>query len=131
MSVRTLTKFVKQGQCQLRHLTSIDPPNDRLLPSALISRGFMNQIVKKITKNQQKLVSSDQFPVIKPSEKQLIINEPKTPRLGAPLVLLFGWAGASHKNLSKYSEIYLKTGCTTCQYILSTRYFVFKITHLL
>ena len=125
MTVRTLTKFVKQGQRQLRHLTTNDPPNDRQSPSALISRGFMKkiyQIVKKITKNQQKLVSSDQFPVIKPSEKKLIISEPKTPRLGAPLVLLFGWAGASHKNLSKYSEIYLKTGCTTCQYILSTRY---------
>jgi len=39
-----------------------------------------------------------------------------------PLVLLFGWAGASHKNLSKYAEIYTKAGCTTVQYSLPSEY---------
>ena len=44
-----------------------------------------------------------------------------------PLVLLFGWAGANGKNLSKYSDIYRKAGCITLGYNLPTR-FIFQIT---
>jgi len=42
-----------------------------------------------------------------------------------PLVLIFGLAGATHKNLSKYSDVYRELGCDTLQYILPTR-FIFK-----
>jgi hypothetical protein len=38
-----------------------------------------------------------------------------------PVVLLFGWGGENHKNLSKYADIYLGAGFTTIQYILPTR----------
>jgi len=44
-----------------------------------------------------------------------------------PLIIIFGWAGATHKNLSKYSDVYRKLGCRTLQYILPTR-FIFKHT---
>jgi hypothetical protein len=39
-----------------------------------------------------------------------------------PLVLLFGWAGATQKNLSKYSTIYGAAGCLTLGYNLPSRY---------
>ena len=44
-----------------------------------------------------------------------------------PLVLLCGWAGANHKNLSKYSDIYNRAGCLTLGYNLPSR-FVFSQT---
>ena len=128
-SVRTLSKFVKPGQSHLSSLIIcqpqpqiICPVSDRQFSSAYVSRGFVDQNVKQISKNLHKSAISEKFPEIKPSESKLIIREPESPRHKAPLVLLFGWGGASHKNLSKYADIYLETGCTTCQYSLSTRY---------
>ena len=44
-----------------------------------------------------------------------------------PLIIILGWAGATHKNLSKYSEVYRQLGCGTLQYILPTR-FIFRHT---
>ena len=44
-----------------------------------------------------------------------------------PLVFIFGWAGATDKNLDKYAEIYRKAGCDTFSYILPTR-FIFSCT---
>lgn len=45
-----------------------------------------------------------------------------------PVVLLLGWAGASHRNLSKYAELYLELGLPTAQFILSTRH-IFRDSH--
>jgi len=62
-----------------------------------------------------------------------IVQEPGPGRGAAgpwgppPLALLFGWAGASHRNLAKYSNIYLDQGCTTAQLTLPTRH-VFRET---
>ena len=44
-----------------------------------------------------------------------------------PLVVILGWAGATHKNLGKYSQLYRERGCGTLQYILPTR-FIFRHT---
>ena len=44
-----------------------------------------------------------------------------------PLVIILGWAGATHKNLDKYSQVYRERGCGTLQYILPTR-FIFRHT---
>ena len=44
-----------------------------------------------------------------------------------PLVFIFGWAGATEKNLDKYAEIYTRAGCDTVAYILPTR-FIFSCT---
>lgn len=44
-----------------------------------------------------------------------------------PLVFVFGWAGATEKNLDKYAQIYQKAGCSTMAYILPTR-FIFGTT---
>ena len=44
-----------------------------------------------------------------------------------PLVFVFGWAGASHKNLDKYAEIYRRAGCDTLAYFLPSR-FIFSAT---
>ena len=130
-SVRTLSKFVKPCQSHLGSLIICQPQtichvSDRQFSSAYVSRGFVDQNVKQISKNLHKSAISEKFPEIKPSESKLIIREPETTRHKAPLVLLFGWGGASHKNLSKYADIYLETGCTTCQYSLSTRYKLYK-----
>ena len=42
--------------------------------------------------------------------------------LPPPLVLLFGWAGANHKAVSKYGDVYRSVGCTTVQYLLGARH---------
>ncbi|XP_023335085.1 transmembrane protein 53 [Eurytemora carolleeae] len=42
-----------------------------------------------------------------------------------PLVILFGWAGANPKNLSKYGQLYSHLGCPTIEFILPTR-FIFR-----
>ena len=39
-----------------------------------------------------------------------------------PLVFVFGWAGATEKNMDKYSEIYRQAGCDTMAYYLPTRF---------
>ena len=39
-----------------------------------------------------------------------------------PLVFIFGWAGATEKNMDKYSEIYRRAGCDTMAYYLPTRF---------
>ena len=44
-----------------------------------------------------------------------------------PVAIVFGWGGSSHKNVSKYSSIYYKTGCITVQYILPTRLIRFNL----
>ena len=46
------------------------------------------------------------------------------------VVILFGWAGASHKNLSKYSAIYEELGYTTVQYMLPTRFIFTDTEHI-
>lgn len=45
----------------------------------------------------------------------------------SPIVVVFGWAGSTHKNLDKYSSLYRRAGCTTIQYILPTRH-IFRDT---
>lgn len=44
-----------------------------------------------------------------------------------PLTLLFGWAGSTDRNLLKYSDIYLKQGCTTAHMTLPTSH-IFRVT---
>jgi hypothetical protein len=41
-----------------------------------------------------------------------------------PLVFIFGWAGASAKNLDKYASVYRRAGCDTLSYFLPTRFIV-------
>jgi len=133
-SVRTLSRLVKPAQSNFASLIICQPQInskkfDRQFSSAYVSKGFVDQNVKKnvnvnvkkTSKNLHESATSEKFPEIKEWESKLIIREPETPRNKAPLVLLFGWGGASHKNLGKYADIYLKTGCTTAQYCLSTR----------
>lgn len=65
---------------------------------------------------------------VEESDKHFRVSEPfKTGPEKSPLVVVFGWAGATHKNLSKYSQVYTDRGCTTTQYILPTR-FIFRHT---
>ena len=40
----------------------------------------------------------------------------------APLAFVFGWAGASARNLDKYARIYRRAGCHTFSYFLPTRF---------
>nr|ADD38055.1 Transmembrane protein 53 [Lepeophtheirus salmonis] len=50
-----------------------------------------------------------------------------------PLILIFGWAGANHKNIEKYAKIYHEAGCSTLSYIIPSR-FIFletiRVPHL-
>jgi len=39
-----------------------------------------------------------------------------------PVVVVLGWAGASHKTLSKYSQLYNRRGLTTAQFVLPPRF---------
>ena len=74
----------------------------------------------------------DKTPDITEEECRCVIKEPTQEQLDQmekrfktslppPLVLVFGWAGASDKNLDKYGLVYRSAGCTTAQYILPTR----------
>jgi len=48
----------------------------------------------------------------------------------APIVFVFGWAGAQHKHLDKYSQIYRKREFTTVAFTLGTDY-VLNTTELI
>jgi len=56
------------------------------------------------------------------AELNIIVKHQENATVRTPVAIIFGWGGASHKNVSKYSSIYYKTGCTTVQYILPTRH---------
>ena len=60
-------------------------------------------------------------------DKKFVVLPPNGPNSSdtKPVVVLFGWAGASVKNLSKYGEVYRNYGCPTIEYILPTR-FIFR-----
>merc|ERR1711936_118251 len=68
---------------------------------------------------------------VESADKQFLVQRPlvqsKEGNLTEPLVIILGWAGASHKNLDKYSRVYRERGCETLQYILPTR-FIFRHT---
>lgn len=55
-------------------------------------------------------------------ELKIIVENQERSTERTPVVIIFGWGGASHKNISKYSSIYYNSGCITVQYILSTRH---------
>jgi len=86
-----------------------------------------------MTKNiVEQMQSKDEFTKITKKEARIVLQDPETSSASStskhnPIVLLFGWGGASHKNLSKYSSIYLGAGFTTVQYILPTRH-IFRDT---
>merc|ERR1712227_1121776 len=80
----------------------------RCLSFSFISRGLVSQNVKQSRKVQnngleERDINKD-CPEIRPEHTKLVIREPKEARRKSPLVLLFGWGGASHKNLGKYTE---------------------------
>jgi len=88
--------------------------------ASFVARGLASQNIRisqdkdeapMITRNETKIVVQDQE-----------YSEGKSKQ--RPIVLLFGWGGASHKNLGKYSSIYLGAGFTTVQYILPTRHII-------
>ena len=64
-----------------------------------------------------------------PEDRKFVYNEKIKDIAGhssnKPVVILFGWAGASVKNLSKYGQVYRDYGCPTIEYILPTR-FIFR-----
>jgi len=61
-------------------------------------------------------------PVVREPEKYRGVGGPQPLAPGPPpLALVFGWAGAKQSNLSKYSAIYGRHGCTTAQLALPTR----------
>ena len=146
MSVRSSRNLFK---ALISHQTSICrnvaqtnnfPTNQqiKLIASSFTSRGFVSQNLKnnitataskdsrgKIRITSQQQTFDDDFPAIDPKETKVDIREPDSAggsRDSRPLVLLFGWGGASHKNLSKYADIYLEAGATTAQYVLPSRH---------
>jgi len=65
------------------------------------------------------------MPQLTEKEVEIVITEPEEYDQSlsrAPIALIFGWGGSSHKNVEKYSSIYRKSGCTTVQYVLPTRH---------
>jgi len=64
---------------------------------------------------------------ILPEDKVFVETSPNEEDENKPLVILFGWAGATPKNLSKYGSVYSDLGCPTVEYILPTR-FIFRHT---
>jgi len=99
----------------------------------LMARGLTSRNSKQESKNiVEQMQSKDEFTKITKKEAKIVLQDPETSSASCtskhnPIVLLFGWGGASHKNLSKYSSIYLGAGFTTVQYILPTRH-IFRDT---
>ena len=148
MSVRSSRKLLRAllthhtTSCQnVAHQTNNFPkpgPGQIGLISSFTSRGFVSQNLKKITASKdlcdksrntsQQQTFDDDFPDIDKKETKVVIREPESGtggrRNAAPLVLLFGWGGSSHKNLGKYADIYLEAGATTAQYVLPSRHVI-------
>merc|ERR1711970_286437 len=144
--IRTLLSFTRTRVLTSSPITSatlqpcVIPAHAMLtnsISSSFVSRGLVSQNVKikqeevatleKLDSLIENVHKENDFPDITKSETKIIIQEPDPSCLGnirnqRPVVLLFGWGGASHKNLSKYSSIYLGAGFTTVQYILPTRH---------
>jgi len=109
--------------------------------SAFVSRGFVSKnvnlkneegaAIQKLELLVENIYSQEEFPKISKNEAKMHIQDPENTDSQMvndnPIVLLFGWGGANHKNLSKYSSIYLGAGFTTVQYILPTRH-IFRDT---
>jgi len=105
--------------------------------SRFVSRGLASQNIKheSVESNMTKNILEpekikEEFTKITRKEAKIVLYEtPSTSTANThnPIVLLFGWGGASHKNLSKYSTIYLGAGFTAVQYILPTRH-IFRDT---
>ena len=78
--------------------------------------GVVSRTIRRNSSSFKLNVGDNNFPEIKPKETKIVIKEPSENSGGrSPLVLVFGWGGASHKNLAKYSALYLGVGCTTVQ----------------
>lgn len=142
MSVRSSRNLFKAlishqtSTCRNVAQTNNFPQNLRLITSSFTSRGFVSQNLKNNTtasedsrgkrrNTSQQQTFDDDFPAIDQKETKVVIREPESAdgrRDSRPLVLLFGWGGASHKNLSKYADIYLEAGATTAQYVLPSRH---------
>ena len=143
----TRTRALSLNTCSATHIGQCMIPAQNILAnsisSSFVSRGLVSQNVKNVKKEEalalekldhivKNIFGEDDFPKITKKETTIVIQEPEASCLPNtnkqnPIVLLFGWGGASHKNLSKYSSIYLGAGFTTAQYILSTRH-IFRDT---
>ena len=78
--------------------------------------GVVSRTIRRNSSSFKLNVGDNNFPEIKPKETKIVIKEPsENSGVRSPLVLVFGWGGASHKNLAKYSALYLGVGCTTVQ----------------
>merc|ERR1739844_864203 len=74
---------------------------------------------------QTETQTENPMPQLTEKEVLILITEPNEcdqTLSRAPIALIFGWGGSSHKNVEKYSSIYSKSGCTTVQYVLPTRH---------
>merc|ERR1712236_87213 len=74
---------------------------------------------------QTETQTENPMPQLTEKEVRILITEPNEydqTLSRAPIALIFGWGGSSHKNVEKYSSIYSKSGCTTVQYVLPTRH---------
>ena len=127
-------KFILQQQVPLTRQAST------FLSKCLSSKNIQDlknkdaAALQKFEALDKKLRKQDDIPAISKHETKLVIQEPEQTEFTEfvdsntkPVVLLFGWGGASHKNLGKYSSIYLGVGFTTVQYILPTRH-IFRDT---
>ena len=56
------------------------------------------------------------------SAERISSRFPSTSEEKTPLAFVFGWAGASARNLDKYAQIYRRAGCHTFSYFLPTRF---------
>lgn len=116
------SKYLQLARPRVTVCTPFDVPLDSSfqvstrLNGVLSSRWLFHDFKYRVQRENMELVTEERFAVAAEAEKR-------------PLVILFGWAGASQKNLGKYAEIYQKAGCATLTYILPTR-FIFECTEL-
>ena len=100
-----------------------------------IGRRFQSSVQKeeipeiKIKELHKAVGTFGDLTIVEDADKQFLV-QPALDRKEQgvePLVILLGWAGATHKNLDKYAMVYRERGCGTLQYILPTR-FIFRHT---
>jgi hypothetical protein len=142
LNTRTLVSLIRPRVLLCSATTpqqcTVQAKDIRAISSSFVSRGLVSQNVQKLKKDEsvgsekKNMQDKEDFPKITRKETKVVIKDPEASSSPStnkqnPIVLMFGWGGASHKNLSKYSSIYLEAGFTTVQYILPTRH-VFRDT---
>ena len=98
------------------------PKNGRLFASTVPKSELLKNAENQIKSMQMRQMSQFPDPLLPPVPEKIEIMKITQNDPWSPIVLVFGWAGANHKNLQKYCQIYQNLGCSTAAFTLPAEY---------